>query len=54
VAELNLVPADQWDKMLTAGTAAARGQGPLPPFRSQSAGWNAPDLDYLSDSDRMV
>ena len=54
VAELNRAPADQWDKMLASGTAAARGQGPLPPFRSQAVGWNAPDLDYLSDSQRMV
>lgn len=53
-AELNLAPAEQWDRMLTAGTAAARGRGPLPPFRSQAVGWNAPDLNYLSDSDRMV
>jgi hypothetical protein len=53
-AELNRAPAEQWDRMLAAGTAAARGEGPLPPFRSQAAGWNAPDLNYLSDSQRMV
>jgi len=54
VAELNRAPSEQWDRMLASGTAAARGQGPLPPFRSQSVGWNAPDLDFLSDSQRMV
>ena len=52
--ELNLAPTEQWDKTLTAGAAAARGHGPLPPYRSQAVGWNAPDLNYLSDSDRMV
>jgi hypothetical protein len=52
--ELNRAPAEQWDRMLTSGTAAARGQGPLPPFRSQAVGWNAPDLEYLSDSDRAI
>jgi hypothetical protein len=54
VVELNRAPAEQWDKMLASGTAAARGQGPLPPFRSQGVGWNAPDLEFLSDSERMV
>jgi hypothetical protein len=54
VIELTRAPADQWDKMLASGTAAARGKGPLPPFRSQSVGWNAPDVEYLSDSDRAI
>jgi hypothetical protein len=52
--ELYCAPADQWDKTLSAGTAAARGRGPLPPFRVQRVGWNAPGLDYLSSSDRVV
>ena len=54
VDELYRAPAAEWDKTITAGTAAARGRGPLPPARFHAAGWNAPDLDYLSDSDRMV
>jgi hypothetical protein len=52
--ELVHAPAEQWDRTLASGTAAARGQGPLPPFRSQAVGWNAPDLNYLSYSQRMV
>ena len=54
VAELNRAPAEEWDRTLASATASARGKGPLPPFRSQAVGWNAPDLDYLSDSQRMV
>ena len=54
VAELNRAPAEEWDSTLASATASARGKGPLPPFRSQAVGWNAPDLDYLSDSQRMV
>jgi hypothetical protein len=52
--ELYRAPADQWDKTLSAGAAAARGRGPLPAVRVQGVGWNAPGLDYLSDSDRVV
>jgi hypothetical protein len=54
VVELNRAPAEQWDRMLSSGTAAARGKGPLPPFRSRAVGWNAPDREYLSDSNRAV
>lgn len=53
-AELNYAAPERWDATLTSATAAARGKGPLPPHRSQAVGWNAPDVEYLSDSDRAV
>ena len=54
VLELYHAPADQWEKTLAAGTACARGNGPLPTTRTKGVGWNSPDLEYLSDSDRAI
>jgi hypothetical protein len=53
VFELNRAPAEEWDKMLMSGTAAARGHGPRRSVKFRAKSWNAPDLDDLSDSDRV-
>jgi len=54
VRELYRAAATERDRTLSSGTAAARGRGPLPAYRSQDVGWNAPDFDYLSGSNRAA
>ena len=47
--ELNLAPADQWDKTLAAGTAAARGRGPLPTVRVRGE-WAGTRLTWITSA----
>jgi hypothetical protein len=54
VQELYSAPADQWEKTLAAATACARGNGPLPAVRTKDVGWNSPEFEYLSKSDRAI
>ncbi len=54
VLELYRVAPAERDKAMSSATACAHGRGGLPAFRSDGLGWNAPDIEYLSGSERAA